>query len=192
MEKDRKTRAIAAFAMIISLLGVGVAFASMSTTLNIRGTAMLEKGDSWDIHFSNLKNANLLGNTVEKKAPIINSDTYIGDFDLTFKSQNDGVEYSFDIVNDGDFDARVSSINFFNPSCTSISSSVSSNDLITVCNNIEYTLTDDSGKPIAVGDVILKKQKVSVKLKIRYTGSLIPTENITINDLGAMLLYSQN
>lgn len=42
MEKERKIKVLSLFAMIVAVLGLTVAFAAMSTTLKINGTATLD------------------------------------------------------------------------------------------------------------------------------------------------------
>jgi hypothetical protein len=48
----RKTRVVAVAALSVGVLGLGIAFATLSTNLQINGTARIESA-SWDVHWEN-------------------------------------------------------------------------------------------------------------------------------------------
>lgn len=50
MEKTRKIKIISLCALLVAVLGLTVAFASLSQTLTINGSANMDAA-SWDIHF---------------------------------------------------------------------------------------------------------------------------------------------
>lgn len=191
MEKDRRTKILSVVAIIIALLGISISYAAMSTTMDIKGIANLDNGGSWDIHFANLSNVKTTGSAIEKKSPVIKNDSYIGDFDIVFKKQNDSIEYDFDIVNDGTIDAKLSSLTYLHPKCFSSNNITSENDLSKICDAIEYSITTDNGILLSDGSELLSKKIMRVRLVIKYTGSFIPSDDVTINDLGVVLLYSQ-
>ena len=53
MEKQRKIKVLAVAALIITILGLTVAFAALSQTLTINGAATLDAA-KWGIKFENL------------------------------------------------------------------------------------------------------------------------------------------
>ena len=52
MEKTRKIKIISLCALLVAVLGLTVAFAALSQTLTIKGSAAVNAA-SWDIHFEN-------------------------------------------------------------------------------------------------------------------------------------------
>jgi hypothetical protein len=111
-EHHQKTRLVAVAALIVGVLGLGVAFAALSTTLYINGTAKVGSAD-WDIRWKNLA----CTTTGEAKlgtspAPTISSDYHTITFDAEFVAPGDTVTCNFDAANDGDIDAILTSSSF--------------------------------------------------------------------------------
>ena len=52
MEKERKIKVLSVAALLVAVLGLTVAFAALSQTLTINGSATVNTA-SWDIHFKN-------------------------------------------------------------------------------------------------------------------------------------------
>ena len=111
MEKTRKIKIISLCALLVAVLGLTVAFASLSQTLTINGSAAVDAA-SWDIHFEKTS-----GKETEVKGaatftePTLNGTT-IENFSATLTKPGDSVTYYFDIVNNGTVDAVVSNDNF--------------------------------------------------------------------------------
>ena len=55
MEKERRVKALSLVALLITIVGLTVAFAAMSRTLTINGTATMDTA-RWNIHFANITN----------------------------------------------------------------------------------------------------------------------------------------
>jgi hypothetical protein len=109
-QHHRKTRIIAVAALVAGVVGLGVAFAALSTTLLINGTAKI-KSASWDIHWANLVC------TPSHEAKVIAADTKItktaSDDDTVqisteFKTTDDQVICTMDAVNGGTLNAKLS------------------------------------------------------------------------------------
>ena len=101
MEKNRKITIILVITLIISVIGLGIAFAAFSTTLNISGTAQVQSS-TWDIEFEGITTAGTIDNAVingtatEVTHPTItNSGKDIGTYSVTLKSPGDSVTYNF-------------------------------------------------------------------------------------------------
>ena len=56
MEKQRKIKVMSVVALIVAVLGLTVAFAALSQTLTINGTANVDAA-SWDIHFETISSS---------------------------------------------------------------------------------------------------------------------------------------
>ena len=60
MEKERRTKALVVVVLLIVVAGLTIAFAALSTTLNINGTAYLDAA-KWGIRFENLSSPTKIG-----------------------------------------------------------------------------------------------------------------------------------
>ena len=60
MEKERRTKALVVVVLLIVVAGLTVAFAALSATLNINGTAYLDAA-KWGIRFENLSSPTKIG-----------------------------------------------------------------------------------------------------------------------------------
>ena len=123
MEKERKIKTLSLVALIVAILGLTVAFAALSQTLTINGTANVNTA-TWDIHFENLNSVYLNGAQINKE-PVLNQ-TVISNIDVTLTKPDDVATFSVDMVNDGSIDAKISSVEV-SPLCEA-SSPVSSCD----------------------------------------------------------------
>ena len=114
-------------------------FRSYSQTLNINGTASA-KANSWDVHFANLSDAKLTGEAKEITKPMINTkDTNIGDFSVVLSKPGSGIEYTFDIVNDGSFFAGLEDVIINTPKCTGVGENATK-DAENVCKYVTYSV----------------------------------------------------
>ena len=107
MEKERKIKVLSLVALIVAVLGLTVAFAALSQTLTINGTASVNAAE-WDIHFANLSEPVIEGDATTIKPTL--SGTSITGYTATVTKPGDSVIYEFDIVNAGTVDAIISSI----------------------------------------------------------------------------------
>lgn len=181
-----------AIVAIVALVGIG--FAAFSTNLTIDGAGTV-KASSWKIKFADLASAELTGTAKETTAPTIsNNDTHIGDYDVTFSTPGDSVTYKFDVVNNGTFDAKITSLVVPTPSCTG-SGENATTDANKVSKYLSYTLTYDDSTPVAENDTLAKGETKHLVLTLSYsadvTVSELPTNDVTISNLGITLLYSQ-
>lgn len=199
MERERRSKVLAVIAILIAVVSLGVGFAAYSRELTIDGTATVE-ASSWEIRFENLGTAQLTGTAVEDTAPTINTnDTNIGDYDVTFKTPGDSVSYSFEIANNGTFDAEITTLTVPTPSCTG-SGLQAETDAANVCANLEYKLEYSgsdaaTGTAVAQGDALNAGERRYVTLTLTYkdtiTAENLPQDDVTIDDLGISILYSQ-
>ena len=111
MEKTRQIKIISLCALLVAVLGLTVAFAALSQTLTINGSAAVDAA-SWDIHFEKTsgKETEVKGAATFTEPTL--SGTTIENFSATLTKPGDSVIYYFDIVNKGTIDAVVSSYNF--------------------------------------------------------------------------------
>lgn len=194
MEKDRGTKILAIVAICVAVVGLTVGFAAFSSTLSINGTGTVN-ASSWQVRFENLSAVTKTGTATEVTAPTINTDdTNIGDYDVTFTTPGDSISYTFDVANNGTFDAEVSTITIPTPTCTGNGADATT-DAANVCNNLSYTLTYADGTAIVASDKITAGSKKTMKLTLTYsdavTADLLPKDDVKISNLGITILYSQ-
>lgn len=182
-------------AAIAAVTAVGIAYAAFSKQLNINGNAKVT-ASSWKIKFSNLAEVATTGTAKEITAPTINEeDTKIGDYSVSLTNPGDTVTYKFDVVNEGTFDAKISSVNIPTPSCTGTGETavVDGNN---VCSNITYTLTYDDGTNVQENDTLNQGETKSMVLKLKYSDSTtseqLPKNDVAISNLSTIIVYSQS
>jgi len=196
MEKERKIKSLSLIALVVAVLGLTVAFASLSQTLTINGTAKVDSA-KWDIHFENLSFGTVTGDATIITEPTIKDSsngkksTVIGDYDVTLTSPGDSVTYTFDVTNNGTIDAMLSNLTKnTKPICTSNSNV--NEDAAIVCNGLTYSLTyTDTGAVVAQGDNLDKCTTKNMTLKLEYDSNELPSDDVTISGLGVVLNYVQ-
>lgn len=178
------------FVACISITGISFTYASVTSKLSIDGYASMNTA-RWSIHFRNLSNANLNGTASEIAKPILqNNSTSISNFDIMFMNVNDGVTYKFEVINDDDIDAKVSSILIPKPICKGIDET-SYEDASLICDNLNYSLTYADGTKIQAGDTLDKGQSKSFVLNLEYSGTKLPQNVVEIFGLSITLIYIQ-
>lgn len=178
------------FITCVSVIGISFTYASITSKLSIDGYASMNSM-KWSVHFQNLSNANLKGTTLEVNKPTLkNNSTSISDFEVEFMNINDGVSYTFDVINDGDLDAKISSIVIPKPVCTS-TGDTAYEDSSLICDNLSYSLTYLDGTEIQIGDTLEKGQSKSLVLKLEYLGTKLPQNVVEISGLSIALIYVQ-
>ena len=198
MEKTRKIKIISLCALLVAVLGLTVAFAALSQTLTIKGSAAVDAA-SWDIHFEKTS-----GKETEAKGaatftePTL-SGTKIENFSATLTKPGDSVTYYFDIVNKGTVDAVVSSFNFpnaFSDCFANINKysycknfdfngdgNVNALDKLVYASLFSYRLAyADTDESVTRSDTINAGETKHMKLVIEYkdTATELPENNLTL------------
>ena len=198
MEKTRKIKIISLCALLVAVLGLTVAFASLSQTLTINGSAAVNAA-SWDIHFEKTsgKETEVKGAATFTEPTL--SGTKIENFSATLTKPGDSVTYYFDIVNNGTVDAVVSSYDF----PLAIKECASNNNTYSYCINLDFNSDNiidsadfmtyltmfnsglkyvDTDKSIAAEDVINAGETKHMKLFFEYkdTATELPKNNLTL------------
>lgn len=208
MKNNRNQRFMILVALLaVALVGaIGVAVAAFTQDLKIEGTAVV-KGTSWDVHFENLKSAQInssLNTAKENTAPQIDATTtVIKTYDVVLKNDGDAITYTFDVKNDGDIDAKITAIVMntgANLTCNSTGGTASEQNArnTKTCANLNYTLTYADGTQVKVGDKLAAGAAKTMKLKLEYklqagqTEADLPDDDVTVSDLGVTVTYGQD
>ena len=154
--------------LIVGLVAMTVAYAALSTTLRISGTASVP-ATTWNVHFDNWTKADGTTNTATNGSPLaslvsgqqnrgtasaitVTNGTAVDDVAIELFQPGDNVSYDFDIVNSGTIDAKLNgdaviSLTDSANSTTGANSSIN-NNLITynvTCDSNEAMLAANGG-----------------------------------------------
>ena len=146
-------------AVIIAVLGLTVAFAALSTTLNIKGSAYLDAA-KWGIKFQNLSEPSIVGEASDAKTAKIEKDVSINDIKVTLSKPGDSVTYTVDLVNDGDINAKIENIEKTN---------LTEEQQKYIKFTVKYKENDTELK---IGDILSKKEVKPLVIKIEYRKDL--------------------
>ena len=111
MEKERRTKALVVVVLLIVVAGLTVAFAALSTTLNINGTAYLDAA-KWGIRFENLSSPTRVGKATTTGTAKIEETkaAEITGINVSLMAPGDKVTYTVDLVNKGTINAKIDNI----------------------------------------------------------------------------------
>ncbi len=211
--KNEKQRTVLLLILVVAILTITVAYAALSTSLRINSSATV-RGASWDIHFSGGSvngtptSAPAEGRSVYFDGVPTLSTTTISNVRVVLTQPSDSATYSFNIVNNGSIDARLSTLTSMTPTC-----SPSGTDATKACTYISRTLTYTStptyengvtyngtkivsGAAVTANDVIPAGQTVSVNLTIGYadgtTSENFPSSDVSVSYPEQTLVFIQD
>lgn len=202
-EKKNRFKDTLLIVLISSFCTMTIVYAILSQNLKISSNATV-KSATWDVHFENLSSA-----TTNDGAKVITNaklnSTLINDLDVEFSKAGGYISYTFDIVNSGNIDARISSFKINKVNDGIICTSTSDIDSANVCNDIKYELkyaentTETqtntiiaSGTDISNNQILKAGQHVKVKMIVSYEGTNIPINEVAVTGLDSTILYEQN
>ena len=173
MEKERRTKALAVVVLLIVVAGLTVAFAALSTTLNINGTAYLDAA-KWGIKFKNLSNPTKIGSaTTTGTAKIEESKAAeITGINVSLSTPGDKVTYTVDLVNKGTINAKIDNIE---------------KTLLTSEQQkyLTFKVTGKDGREVSEGDILSAGETRSLTITIVFIKDLtkedLPTSTSSIS-----------
>ena len=180
--------------LIVGIISMTVAFATLSVRLNIGGTAEVA-AQNWKIVIDDWTRVNnhpslVSGqtNTAEEVAPGVpaNNTVSVSGLKVRFKQPGDTIKYTFNIENQGTIDAELQSWSLTTPTCTSNN------------NSVECPVTREvkcEGVDPEVGDTLAANSTIACTYIISYpevNGSNgYSSSQIDISNLGATWNYVQ-
>ena len=173
MEKERRTKALVVVVLLIVVAGLTIAFAALSTTLNINGTAYLDAA-KWGIKFENLSSPTKIGSaTTTGTAEIEESKSAeITGINVSLSTPGDKVTYTVDLVNKGTINAKIDNIK---------------KTVLTQEQQryLTFKVTDQNGKEVSEGDILSAGETRSLTITIEFIKDLtkedLPTSTSTIS-----------
>ena len=173
MEKERRTKALVVVVLLIVVAGLTVAFAALSATLNINGTAYLDAA-KWGIRFENLSSPTKIGSaTTTGTAKIEESKAAeITGMNVSLSIPGDKVVYTVDLVNKGTINAKIDNIE---------------KTVLTQEQQryLTFKVTDQNGKEVSEGDILSAGETKNLTITIEFIKDLtkedLPKQTSTIS-----------
>ena len=121
---------------------------------------------------------------INREPVIFTNKTEIASFAATLNKPGDNIVYTFDIVNKGDFDARLKNLVTSIPKCSKQTS---------LCDKILFDFKYTNGNIIRQNDILKKGDRINVtmSLSIDYSVTSMPKEKIYITNLNGVFYYVQ-
>ena len=172
MEKER-TKALVIVVMLIVVAGLTVAFASLSSVLNIKGTAYLDAA-KWGIKFQNLSEPVSVGTaSVTGTAKIEETKSAeINGINVNLSTPGDKVVYTVDLVNEGTINAKIDKIEK-----TALTSEQQ--------KYLTFKVTDKDYNEVSKGDILSSGETKKLIITIEFIKDLtkedLPTNTSTIS-----------
>ncbi len=146
---------------------MAIAFAAFSTTLNINGTSSIES--NWKVVFTNIQELSKTNGVTINNTPTASGTT--ATFDVSLESPGDAIEYQITVENQGTLDAIIEDINASETGSDAIKFEISN---------------------IRIGDILLKQESTTFKIKISYDESITSQPSVINNKLTVNIDYAQN
>lgn len=193
MEKDnnRAFKTLAIVAICIAVVGLSIGYAALSQTLNITTEATVgSQASNWNIKFVNPGEGQATGTSDVGTITLTSTDVTVSG--VILKAPGDAVTYTFDVVNDGTIDAKVSTFTQKTPTVTGSGDAKTADEEL-VNTNYTYSVTYADGSPIKPDDTLTANETKNLKLTITYgaDATSLPINDVVISGLGATLVYVQ-
>ena len=187
MERKNSYYLIAIIALAVAVVSLSVAFAFTDIDLTIDGN-VTTKATKWDVHFDSVKNINKSATTVQTEAAALGTGTapLTASYTVTLTKPGDFYEFDIDVINAGDFDAKLKTI-----AMTSTTSIAYLNHVVTY-NSTDYENASNNvnGNTLAANGGI-----ETIHVKIEYvqpaSESALPTTDVT-STYTVTLTYTQD
>ena len=198
--KNERTKNILLVALLVAVVTLTIAYAALSATLTVNGTAVVKGGASnWKVEFVKKPATTCVASnyaTVTTQ-PTINSTSFSG-LVATFKSPGDKVTCTWNVENNGTIDAYLKT--FTKPSSYEYAGTGTTKtaDENIVKNHITYTLNYSGGGTITggtstTGDPLNASQDRTLVLVLEFDPNVtaLPTADVTVTGFNTSFLYEQ-
>ena len=192
---NNKIQNIVLGVLAVGLIGLTVAYASLSQNLTINGTAKVAAA-TWDVHFEGMNAGTATGYaTLPTTGKLAASGTSVSGSIGTLKAPGDTITYTFNVKNAGSINAKISSITAPKLSCAPANTSGNQTVANNVCANLTYTIeyTSENPKTIAVGNTLTAGASKNITLKIVNSSAAtsLASEDVTVTASPMIINYVQ-
>ena len=186
-------------AAVIMLVGIGIAYAALSSTLTVTMNKVTQSALTWNVAFvtgtvnGTTGGTGSTGRSCGDATVTANSVTVA---DTTLSKPDDSCTYALTIKNTGGIDATLASLVPTEPSstsCTKTNASTSAGASM-VCGNITYKITTNAAgsTPLKTGTTIAKTNgSQAVYLVVSYTGTTLNSTAVTQSGGKFTFTYNQ-
>lgn len=190
MSNDKFKNAILII-LAVCLIGITVAYATLSQNLDISGVAKVGK-TSWNIHFTKVLTPKAEGYAEGGKATLNSDSTVLTVSEGILKVPGDTITYVFDVINEGDLDAEVETVLTTIDSCKA---SDDTTDVTMYCDKIKYDLVyQDTKEAVKKNDQLLKGESKTLNLIITYDKNKeltsLPNTEIVLDNITSTINYT--
>ena len=173
MEKQRREKALVVVVLLVVIVGLTVAFAALSTTLNINGTAYLDAA-KWGIMFENLSSPTKIGGATTTGTAKIEEtkSASITGMNVNLSIPGDKIVYTVNLVNKGTINAKIDNIE---------------KTVLTEEQQryLTFKVTDKNGDEVREGDILEKGETKKLIITIEFIKDLtkedLPKQTSTIS-----------
>ena len=173
MEKERSVKLLIISILFMLIAGLTVAFAVLSSSLNINGTAYLDAA-KWGIRFENLSEPVKVGTATTTGTAKIEETkaAEITDMNVNLSIPGDKVVYTVDLVNKGTINAKIDNIE---------------KTVLTQEQQryLTFKVTNQNGYEIKQGDILEKGETKKITITIEFIKDLtkedLPKQTSTIS-----------
>ncbi len=180
-------------AMLVLLVGLSIAYAALSTTLNVTVSGVSNGGGmTWNIGFTGSSaSPTVLGSSATGRScgTATITSTAVTVADTTLSKPGDGCRYQLTIKNNGSIAGTLTSITPTKPN--GVTCETQSGGLM-VCGNITYKLaTNTQGTVLTTGGTLAPSASLQVYLIMEYTGTSVNSATVEHSGAKFSVLYSQ-
>lgn len=192
---NNKTQNILLGVLAVGLVGISVAYASLSSNLNISGTAKVATA-TWNIKFDNMSAGAATGYAAlpssGKFGIQTGSTTVSGDLG-TLKAPGDTITYTFKVKNNGSINAKVNSVSTPTLTCVSSSTGSATTASTNFCKGLAYTVKYSDGSSIAAGQALAANGgSKDITVKLVNNNNSLATEDIKVTASAMTINYIQS
>ncbi len=191
--KNRKTLTVVLAIVSVLVLGIVVAYAALSTALNVSFSGISQNALTWNVGFQGSSASGTAAGTSSTgrscgTATITSSTVSVAS--TTLSKPGDKCTYTLTIKNSGTIAATLSSITPTKPTSTTCATA---SGATMVCGNITYKLTSDSGGSTALvtNKTLAAGASSTVYLVASYTGTGLNSSAVTQSGAKFAINYAQ-
>lgn len=182
--------------LICICIFLSVAYAALSTTLNINFGTVYQDAQTWNVGFESNNSISAtkggFGNTGKSCGTASTNQNVATVNNVNLSKPGDSCMWALKILNSGTINAKLTSIVANYPTTDDTCSTVSNSKV--VCGNITYKITTDNtgNNLLALNEVINSNSYKYVYLYAVYTGTDIHSNEILQSGTSFSLVFTQN
>ena len=167
MRRRRKQSLI--FGIILLIMGLGLGYAFLTTSLSIDGTAEVDS-NTWDVYWDNVQ---VTEGSVSASTPVIDTSKTTVSFSAHLSQPGDFYEFTVEAVNDGSIDAMIDTI------------TRTVNNSETIPDYLKYEVTYDDNVSVTLKQLLKSESKETYKVRVEYRDDIeadaLPTTDQSLN-----------